>query len=70
MFVLGVLFIEFFLPIIKSIRDLILTGIENLKSQLAVGICKNNQIINNPGDNKHIIGFVAPDKEQEEEDDD
>lgn len=70
MFVLGMLFIEFFLPIIESIRDLILTGIENLKSQLAVGICKNNQIINNPNGDKRIIGFVAPDEEQEEEDDD
>ena len=70
MFVLGMLSVEFFLPIIEGIRDLILTGIEKLKSQLAVGIYKNNQIINNPKGDTHIIGFVAPDEEWEEEDDD
>lgn len=70
MFIFGALFTIFILPIIEGLRDLILTGIENLKSRIAIRIYKNNQIINAPKENTHVIGFVAPDEEWEEEDDD
>ena len=70
MFILGALFIVFILPTIEGLRDLILTGIENLKSRIAIRIYKNNQILNAPKENTHVIGFAAPDEEWEEDDDD
>ena len=69
-FILGVLFILFVVPLIEGIRDLLLTVIENLKSRLAIQIYKNNQIINAPKEDTHIIGFSAPDEEEWEEEDD
>ena len=70
MFILGALFAIFILPIIEGLRDLILTGIENFKSRIAIRIYKNNQVINAPKENTHVIGFMAPNEEWEEEDDD
>lgn len=69
-FIFGVLFAIFIVPLVEGIRDLILTMIENLKSRMAIRIYKNNQIINAPKEDTHVIGFVAPDEEWEEEDDD
>ena len=70
MFILGALFAIFILPIIEGLRDLILTGIENFKSRIAIRIYKNNQVINAPKENTHVIGFMAPNEEWEEEEDD
>lgn len=71
MFVLGILCAVLFIPIAEGMRDLILTAIENLKSRMAIRIYKNNQLINTPPERTHAIGFVAPDEDywEDEEDD-
>ena len=72
MFILGVLTAVFYIPLIEGMRDLLLTVIESLKSRIAVGIYKNNELINAPKEKSYPIGFAIPDEEAwaEEDDDD
>lgn len=66
-FLLGILFVSFFQPILDGLAAVILSWFELLKSRIAVGIGNNNKKLEG---SSHAIGFHVPDVAEEEDDDD
>ena len=67
-FILGIIFVIMIIPIAERITQVILTLFELWKSNIAIKITKNNEILEPKS--THIIGFCAPPEEEEDEDDD
>ena len=68
-FFIGFVFALLVQPIMEGLSALILTFFEMLKSRMAIKINKNNQLIQGGNSNTHVIGFCAPDAEEEDYDD-
>ena len=76
-FILGIIFIQWCVPIGDSLTELIVTVIEMLKGKLGLSITKSNVAIKKLTDDvteteEHLIGFqIDPvEYEEEEEEDD
>ena len=67
-FLLGILFVSFFQPILDGLAAVILSSFELIKSYIAVKITKNGKNIDSGGSG-FAIGFHVPDDDIEEEDD-
>ena len=69
-FILGIVFIQWVVPILDSFTSLILTLIEYCKAKVSVPIAKYNTKIQesaNPYkdiEDKHIAGFVASEEDE------
>jgi formate hydrogenlyase subunit 4 len=62
-FILGILFVTVFMPILEQITQIILTLLELVKGKLMIPITKINNTINNINEGEptksHPIGFAA-----------
>ena len=71
-FILGFLFAQVGLPLLDTLTSLIMTWLENFKSNLNVKITKNNYkvqtIAQGEVEDKHILGFIVPEEEENYDD--
>ena len=71
-FILGILFVTVFMPILEQITQIILTLLELVKGKLMIPITKINNTINKMGEEEipksHPIGFAAAFNVEESED--
>ena len=62
-FLLGILFINIFIPLLEKVNQIILTLLELIQNKLMIPIAKINQTINTINENKisknHPIGFTT-----------
>jgi len=68
LFIAGLIFGVAIEPLIKELAALLRTFSETIKSSLGVKISQNNLKMNSTfgGEGTHVIGFAAPEDEEEE----